>query len=104
MSARFNLESSVDQGAQGAIQVVSDQREIQAGNCVAVEKAGDTANVRRVTAAYCEDVNSAAVKAVAASAAAGAQECPDSKQQLVDATTADAAELASRKIALLCND
>ena len=33
----------VDLGPQGKIQVVSDQREIKQGDCVAVEKAGDTA-------------------------------------------------------------
>jgi hypothetical protein len=94
----------VDLGAQGKIQVVSDQREIQAGDCVAVEKAGDTANVRRVTAGYCEAANQSAVRSVAANAATEAQECLEAKQQLVDATTKDAADLAGRKIALLCND
>jgi hypothetical protein len=34
----------------GVVQLVSDQREIRTGDCVAVEKAGDTANIRRVSA------------------------------------------------------
>jgi hypothetical protein len=94
----------VDVGSQGKIQVVSDQREIRIGDCVAVEKAGDTANVRRVTESYCERANAEAIKAVAANATTEAQECLEAKQQLVDATTPAAADLAGKKIALLCND
>ncbi len=91
-------------GAGDMIQVVSDQREIRPGDCVAVEKAGDTANVRRVSASYCEKGNEAAVKAVGGEARKDAEECAAAKQQLVDATTPQAADLAGRKIALLCND
>jgi outer membrane lipoprotein SlyB len=94
----------VEVGAGDMIQVVSDQREIRPGDCVAVEKAGDTANVRRVSASYCEKSNEAAVKAVGAEARKDAEECAAAKQQLVDATTPQAADLAGRKIALLCND
>jgi outer membrane lipoprotein SlyB len=85
------------------IQVVSDQREIRTGDCVAVEKAGDTANIRRVSASYCEKSNDAAVKAVAGEARKDAEECAAAKQQLVEATTAPEADLAGRKITLLCN-
>lgn len=94
----------VNAGPNGKIQVVSDQREIQPGDCVAVERAGDTANIRRVTAGYCESANQAAVKAVAANATHEAQECQDAKQQLVEATSKDAIDLATRKIGLVCND
>ena len=94
----------VDIGAGGMIQIVSDQREIRAGDCVAVEKAGDTANIRRVSASYCEKGNDAAVKAVAGEARKDAEECAAAKQQLVDAATAQEADLAGRKISLLCND
>jgi outer membrane lipoprotein SlyB len=94
----------IEVGAGDMIQVVSDQREIRPGDCVAVEKAGDTANVRRVSASYCEKGNEAAVKAVGGEARKDAEECAAAKQQLVDATTAQEADLAGRKIALLCND
>jgi hypothetical protein len=86
------------------IQGVSDQREIRTGDCVAVEKAGDTANVRRVSASYCEKGNEAAVKAVSNEARKDAEECAAAKQQLVDASTAQEADLAGRKVSLLCND
>jgi len=94
----------VDLGGSGKMQIVSDQREIRVGDCVAVEKAGDTANVRRMSAAYCDKANAAAVEAVAAESRAEAEECLAAKQQLVDATTPAEADLAGRKIALLCND
>ena len=84
--------------------MVSDQREIRSGDCVAVEKAGDTANLRRVSAGYCDKASAAAVKAVAVEASKDAEECAAAKQQLVDATTTQAVDLASRKITLLCND
>jgi hypothetical protein len=94
----------IDLGGQGKIQVVSDQHEIRTGDCVAVEKAGDTANVRRVSEGYCDSGNGAAVTAVAASAATDAEECLQAKQQLVDASSADAVELSRKKVELLCND
>ena len=88
----------------GRIQVVSDQREIRTGDCVAVEKAGDTANVRRVSADYCNAASAFAVQSVAGEARKDAEECATAKQQLVDATTTQAADLAGRKVTLLCND
>jgi hypothetical protein len=94
----------IDAGPGGVIQVVSDQREIRSGDCVAVEKSGDTANVRRVSADYCEKANEAAVKAVAGESRKDAEECAAAKQQLVDSATPQEADLAGRKMALLCND
>lgn len=94
----------IDAGAGGAIQVVSDQREIRPGDCVAIEKSGETANIRRVAAGYCEKGNEAAVKAVGGEARKDAEECAAAKQQLVDAATPQEADLASRKMTLLCND
>ena len=94
----------VDAGPGGVIQVVTDQREIRTGDCVAVEKAGDTANIRRVSSAYCDKANQAAVKSVAPEAKKDAEECKSAKQQLVDAATPEQADLAARKIKLLCDD
>ncbi len=94
----------VDMGAGGRMQVVTDQREIRNGDCVAVEKSGETANIRRVSSAYCNPDNSAAVAAVAAESTKDADECVTAKQQLVDAKTADELELARKKLELLCND
>ncbi len=93
----------VEVGAGQIVQVVSDQREIRSGDCVSVEKSGDTANIRRVSASYCDKANQAAVQAVGNEARKDAEECANAKQQLVDATTAQEADLAGRKISLLCN-
>jgi hypothetical protein len=43
------------------------------------------------------------VKAVGGEARKDAEECAAAKQQLVDASTTAEADLAGRKIALLCN-
>lgn len=94
----------VDAGSGVTIQVVTDQREVRPGDCVAVEKAGETANIRRVSSAYCDNANQAAVKAVAPEARKDAEECLAAKQQLVNATTAEQADLAARKVKLLCDD
>jgi hypothetical protein len=57
-----------------------------------------------VSASYCDKGNDAAVKAVAGEARQEAEECAAAKQQLVDAATPQEADMAGRKIALLCND
>ena len=102
--SRRGMLYDIDIGAGGRVQVVSDQREIRQGDCVAVERAGDTANVRRVSAAFCDRANEAAVQAVADDARGAAEKCASAKQELVDATTREQADLAERKITLLCND
>ncbi len=94
----------VEVGAGQIVQVVSDQREIRSGDCVSVEKSGDTANIRRVSPSYCDKANQAAVAAVSNEARKDAEECAAAKQQLVDSKTAQEVDLAGRKISLLCND
>lgn len=94
----------VDLGSAGLVQVVTDQREIRTGDCVAVEKAGDTANLRRVSSAYCKPENAQAVAAVADESRSEAEECLAAKQQLVQAETMDALQLAKAKVELLCDD
>jgi hypothetical protein len=91
-------------GSAGLVQVVTDQREIRTGDCVAVERAGESANLRRVSSAYCDEANAAAVAAVADESAEEASECYAAKQAVVDATTVEEAELAAMKMKLLCDD
>lgn len=95
---------TVDAGTGGTLQVVTDQREIRTGDCVAVEKAGETANIRRVSTSYCDPSYQTAVKSVQAESQKDAEECLMAKQQLVDAKTPEEVDLAARKITLLCND
>jgi hypothetical protein len=91
-------------GSAGASQVVTDQREIRVGDCVAVERAGETANLRRVSDAYCEESNAAAVAAVADESVEEATECYAAKEALVNAASVEEAELAAVKMRLLCDD
>lgn len=89
-------------GNAGSAQIVTDQREIRIGDCVAVERAGDTANIRRVSNAYCEEANAKAVESVAEESAEEAEECYTAKEAVVNATTVAEAELAAVKMRLLC--
>ncbi|HMB38395.1 MAG TPA: hypothetical protein VKO85_04885 [Wenzhouxiangellaceae bacterium] len=102
--ARKGMVYSVQTGSAGMIEVVSDQREIRIGDCVAVEQVRDTANVRRVSPAYCNAANEEAVAAVEDVAHAEAEQCQQAKRLLVEAETDEAIELASLKIKLLCAD
>lgn len=95
---------AVNTGSGGSVQIVTDQREIRVGDCVAVEQVGETANIRRVSSEYCDPKSAPAVKAVATESRKDADECAQAKQQLVNATTTDAANLAGTKVKLLCND
>jgi hypothetical protein len=91
-------------GNAGVTQVVTDQREVRVGDCVAVERAGETANLRRVSTAYCEEANAIAVASVAEESAEEASECYSAKEAVVNASTVDEAELAAVKMRLLCSD
>jgi hypothetical protein len=95
---------TIDLGPNGQAQVVTDQTEIVPGDCVAFEKAGETANIRRVSASYCEPANAAAVAAVADQNEVEADQCYEAKQMVVNATTAEEFEFAKVKMEFLCND
>ena len=88
----------------GLVQVVTDQTEIRVDDCVAVEQAGETTNLRRVSAEYCDPANAAAVADVADEASDEAEKCLAAKEELVNAETKEQADLAAMKIKLLCND
>jgi outer membrane lipoprotein SlyB len=83
--------------------IISDQREIRPGDCVAIERVGQTANIRREPAAYCAKENAQAVQAVQQDSQAAATRCEAAKEELVAASTPEAVDMAYRKINLLCN-
>jgi hypothetical protein len=85
------------------IRIVSDQSEIRVGDCVAIERAGDTNNIRRQPSAYCATGNQAAVAALQAQEQAAAARCEAAKEELVRAATPEAVDTATRKVNLLCN-
>lgn len=100
---RTGMQFTVALPGGSSVRVVTDQREIRVGDCVAVERVGQGANIRRVSAHHCEPAYAQALRAVDYSAKAAAIRCEDAKQELAQATTLEAAELAIRKIDLLCN-
>jgi hypothetical protein len=85
------------------IRIISDQREIRVGDCVAIERAGDTNNIRREPAAYCARENQPPVAAVQSQIEAAAARCEAAKEELVAASTPEAVDAATRKVELLCN-
>ena len=94
----------VDLGSNGRIQVASNQLEIIIGDCVAIERSGDSTNIRRMSAGYWEPKYQIAREATHDEVIEEASECIQAKQALLVSTTVQAAELAAMKVNLLCND
>ena len=97
----FSYTVQINDGS--TVRIISDQREIRPGDCVAIERVGQTANIRREPSAFCARENAQAVQAVQSDVEGAAARCEAAKQELVMATTPEAVDLAYRKINLLCN-
>lgn len=100
---RTGFSYTVELNNGSMTRIVSDQREIRPGDCVAIEQVGQTANIRRVPSGFCAREYAQAVQAVRPDAEAAAAHCEAAKEELVMAATPEAVDLASRKIDLLCN-
>lgn len=100
---RRGMSYTVEKPDGASTTIVTDQRDIRVGDCVAIERVGGTANIRRESAAYCERANAQALRALESHMQSEAVACASAKQELVDAQTTEAADLATRKIELLCN-
>jgi hypothetical protein len=100
---RTGFSYTVELNDGSMVRIISDQREIRSGDCVAVEQIGQTANIRREPAGFCARENAQAVQAVQEVTQAAAAHCEAAKEELVMASTPEAIDLASRKIHLLCN-
>jgi hypothetical protein len=85
------------------IRIISDQSEIRVGDCVAIERAGETNNIRREHPSYCARENQAALAAVQQQTEAAAAHCEAAKEELVRASTSEEVDIATRKVTLLCN-
>lgn len=101
--SRLGVSYTVAMADGSTARVVSDQREIRAGDCVAVEQVRSTANIRRVSQDFCDAQNARAVREVRPAVRETAQRCAAAKDELVRASTDDEADLAARKIELLCD-
>lgn len=99
---RTGMSYTVAMQDGSSVRIVTDQREIRPGDCVAIEQVGSTANIRRATG-YCDSANREAVASVASTARSDALACGDAKRKLADADTEAARDLAIRKVQLLCN-
>ena len=100
---RTGVSYTVQMTDGSTVRIVSDQQEIRPGDCVAIERVGETSNIRRESAAYCARDNASAVGAVQGDAVNAAQRCESAEAELVHASTTEAVDMAHRKIDLLCN-
>jgi len=98
------MEYTVKVSDGSVVKVVTDQTQIQKGDCVAVEQAGDNANIRRVDGTLCEQGAEQVIEQVEDEIIEEAQECLDAKQQMLSAETEEQMDLAMRKVKILCND
>ncbi len=100
------MQYSVRTGDDVTIQVVTDQRHLRMGDCVAVEETGGRANLRRLAQTACQ-AESQAVLAdpeIQQEMQEEALECIEAKYQLLAAETDAQVDFALRKVAILCDD
>ena len=84
----------------GQASVTTEQVDIREGDCVSVET-GDHANIRRVSSYHCEVRSKSKPPAHHVS---GASDCQSAKNELIEAQTDDAVELAVKKVRVLYED
>lgn len=88
------------------VQIATEQTEIRVEDCVFVEEAGGTANIRRAPESACwpETQDLLLEPDMIEELHEEANECAAAKQELVDADSDEAMDRAVRKIQLLCYD
>ena len=88
------------------IQVATEQTEVRVDDCVFVEETAQGTNIRRASASACAADTQAllADPDVAEELREEAEECAVAKQQLIDAETDAAVELALKKVQIFCYD
>lgn len=101
---RTGTQYTVQMADGSSTRIVSDQREIKVNDCVAIERVGSRANIRRASSDYCDPANAAAVSAVSEANESEALHCQTAKEELAAAQDAQAVDLAIRKVELLCDD
>ena len=93
-------------GGDGVIiQVVTDQRHLRLGDCVAVEESGGRANIRRLAQTACQPESQAVMEdaAIQEEMQDEAAECLEAKEQVLAAETETELEFAVRKMSILCD-
>ena len=85
------------------IQVTTEQRDLRAGDCVAIEQ-GRYTNLRRTAAQLCEPSGAlAADTRVSLEAQNDAQVCHDAKEDLLDTQGQAAIKAAAARVQALCS-
>ncbi len=97
------MQYAVKVGDGSVIVVVSDQTQIQIGDCVTVEQSGDMANIRRQDPLACENRAAAAAQDVMEELVDDADKCAAAKRELLAAETQEQLELATAKANILCD-
>lgn len=89
-----------------SIKIATEQTEIRVDDCVFVEETAQGANIRRAQASACAPDTQALLEdpAIAEELREEAEECAVAKQQLIDAETDAAVELALKKVQIFCYD
>jgi outer membrane lipoprotein SlyB len=85
--------------------VSSDALTIEKGSCVSVEQSADRSTIRKVDQAVCDLEAQTTVpgsQAQPADKSDSADKCQVAQQQLLDATTPEAVNVASSKVDILC--
>ncbi len=100
------VEYTVKTSEGALIKVVSDQTQIQRGDCVAVEESGGRANIRRMSPTACQPESKSLMQdpAIQEEMQEEAAECTAAKKELVAAKTDEEVDRALRKISILCDD
>ena len=84
------------------IDIVTENQDIQLGDCVAVEQ-GQQANLRRVSSVMCSTpASDPAYPSINAAAVKESQECQEVKRELLNATTEQATNIAYKKMHAFC--
>jgi outer membrane lipoprotein SlyB len=83
--------------------VISDQLQLRSGDCVSVEQIKDMANIREQDPAACNPEVKEALPDLQDEFVEDANECAQVKQELLNAKTTEAVELATAKARILCN-
>ena len=104
--SRNGMQYTVQTTPGSSITVVTDQTEVRVGDCVNVEQAGNgMANVRRVSQSLCDmAANDSVDEEIATYLEQEADRCAQAKDQMLDAETDEAFELAMRRVDFFCDD
>ena len=94
---------AVDLGSDGMEMILSAKSILRPGTCIAVERSGTYANLRRVNIGYCDATNAETVAGLASANEAAARRCMTARQSEADESTDASLLLQPSEIAILCD-